>query len=106
MANEPNHATRVLAALEGIRAEMAEIRSTLDSFTQEGLPMRAQLPTSELASSLTASLVVLLRDKPLNSTEIQQRVMAAQVIAQSLIEEHDRFRTATQAQRLDNLAQM
>jgi len=106
MANEPNHSVRVLAALEGIRAEMAEIKEMLASFTQEGLPMRAQLPTAELMASLTASLMVLLRDKPLSQQDIEQRVMAAQIIAQSLIKEHDKFRTATTAQRLDNLAQM
>lgn len=106
MANETNHSTRVLAALEGIQAEMGEIKEILSSFTQEGLPMRAQLPTSELMASLTASLMVLLRDKPLTQQDIEQRVMAAQVIAQALIKEHDKFCSATQLQRLDNLAQM
>ena len=104
--NETNHSTRVLAAMEKMVAEMAEIKELLNSFTQEGLPMRAQLPTSELMASLTASLMVLLRDKPLTQQDIEQRVMAAQVIAQALIKEHDKFRMATTAQRLDNLAQM
>jgi hypothetical protein len=106
MANEPNHSVRVLAALEGIQAEMKEIKELLVSFTGDGWPLRSQLPSAELLASLTASLVVLLRDMPLADKDIEQRVMAAQVIAREFIKQHDAYNAATATQHLENLAQM
>lgn len=103
MANEPNHSVRVLAALEGIQKEMAEMRELLQNFTSDGWPIRSQLPSAELMASLASSMAFLLREKPISDEEIQRRLAAAQQLARLMIQMYDRFNSETQRQQLNNL---
>lgn len=86
-----------------IKAELAEIKELLSSFTHDGLPLRSQVPTSELIASLVAAASLILRDKPLPMGELQERITAAQVLATELIRHCDHYQRATQTQQLSHL---
>lgn len=89
--------------LATIKAELAEIKEILSSFTSDGLPLRSQVPTSELIASLVAAASLILRDKPLPMSELNERIQAAQVLATELIRQSDHYQRATQAQQLSHL---
>jgi len=89
--------------LATIKAELAEIKEILSSFTGDGLPLRSQVPTSELIASLVAAASLILRDKPLPMGELNERIQAAQVLATELIRQSDYYQRATQAQQLAHL---
>jgi hypothetical protein len=101
-ATPPEPSDQALA-LEQIRTELAEIREVLNTFTSDGWPLRSQMPSAEFMASMAASIVVLLRDRPLSDADLESRVMAAQVISRLLIKMHDQFNADTKLQQLNNL---
>jgi hypothetical protein len=92
--------------LEAIRLELAEIKELLVAFTNDGLPLRSQLPSSELIASLAAAVALLLRDQPLAGADLQLRMQAAQALATELIRQSDAYQAATQRQQLTHLAEL
>lgn len=89
--------------LSAIKAELAEIKEILSSFTADGLPLRSQVPTSELIASLVAAASLIMRDRPLPVGELNERIRAAQVLATELIRQSDHYQRATQADQLSHL---
>jgi hypothetical protein len=99
-----SQAERTLAALEGIRSELTEIKEILVSTTNDGMPLSRQVPSAELIASLIGSLAFLLRDTPLHEDRISKGAQAGQMLGLNLIQLHDAYMAATQAQRLDQLS--
>lgn len=91
--------------LQMIAAELSEIKELLSSFSHDGLPLRSQVPTSELLASLVASAALLLRDQPLTEGELNGRIQAAQVLARELIRQCDLFQQQTRSAHLAELLQ-
>lgn len=91
--------------LTEIAAELADIKELLSSFSNDGLPLRSQVPTSELMASLVAAAALLLRDQPLSEGELNGRIQAAQVLASELIRQSDRYQQQTRSQHLAQLLQ-
>lgn len=106
MAAEDSLAHRNHALLTQILEQLKELNETLVSFTSEGLPLRAQVPTAELIASLLAAASLISKERPaMSNDDLSSRIAAAQVLSDELLRQHDRYRTGTQAQRLDQLAQ-
>ena len=106
MATEDSLAHRNHQVLKELLAEVKELRALFSDFSAEGLPLRAQTITPELLASLLAACSLISKERPaLNQQDLQGRVQAAQVLADQLLSAHSQFRTETQAERLNRLAQ-
>ena len=86
--------------LSAIAADLAEIKELLSSFSNDGLPLRSQVPTSELLASLVAAATLMLRDKPLSHADLMDRITAAQALASELIRQSDRYQQQTRPEHL------
>lgn len=107
MAEAPDSlAHRNQQLLQQILEQLRELNETLSNFTSEGLPLRAQVPTPELLASLLAAAALISKERPVITTQdLASRVAAAQVLADELLRQHDGYRTTTQTDRLNQLAQ-
>lgn len=106
MASEDSLAHRNHQVLKELLAEVKELRALFSDFSAEGLPLRAQTITPELLASLLTATALINRERPgLSHSDLQGRVQAAQVLADQLLNAHSQFRTETQAERLNRLAQ-
>jgi hypothetical protein len=105
MADPKNLAERNQDLLIQILEQLKDLNETIKDFTSDGLPLRAQVPTSELLASLMAAAALVIKERPaLTANDLQGRVNAAQVLADQLIAAHDQYKTETSLQRLDQLA--
>ena len=106
MALEDSLAHRNHQVLKELLAEVKELRALFSDFSAEGLPLRAQTVTPELLASLLAAASLISKERPtLTQQDLKARVQAAQVLADQLLAAHSQFRTETQAERLNRLAQ-
>jgi len=80
--------------LDRIADTLEEILEVLKCFTNDGMPLRAQIPTSPYLASLVASLATLLKDGTPGATITEQRLSAAQALSERLIAHHDAFYSA------------
>lgn len=96
----------LVSAVKELVTETRELRTLFSDFSAEGLPLRAQTITPELMASLITAASLINRERPnLTQQDLQGRVQAAQVLADQLLQAHSQFRTATQTERLNRLAQ-
>lgn len=106
MAADDSLASRNHQLLKDILEQLRELNETISSFTSEGLPLRAQVPTAELLASLLAAAALISKERPvISQQDLSARVAAAQVLADELLRQHDGYRTTTQTDRLNQLAQ-
>lgn len=87
-----------------ILKELREMKELLEDFTSSGLPVRAQVPTSELMAScaVIAGLIARESSSP-TETQLRQILQAAQVIGAEAIRQSDQFNSATVAAKLEGL---
>jgi hypothetical protein len=91
--------------LQEILQQLQQLNQTLDDFTGQGLPLKAQVPTTEAIASIAAAAALVMRETPTISTlDLQGRIAAAQVLASELIRAHDAYQQQTQLERLNQLA--
>lgn len=106
MATEDSLAARNHQLLKEILEQLRELNETLSSFTSEGLPLRAQVPNPGLLASLLAAAALISKERPgISQQDLSARVAAAQVLADELLRQHDGYRTSSQTDRLNQLAQ-
>lgn len=103
---------RMLSLLEQLCSDIASMRQsletvaeTLDSFTEEGFPLRSSMPTPEMISAVATSCALLLRETPLSPQDVTQRVQAAQSLAKYILEAFDHHQSATRNTQLEGLLQ-
>lgn len=101
--SEVHHLIEIRDLLREISSELKDIREAFDSFSNGGFPLSRTVPTPELLASLAAASSLIARNTPLEGGHLQNRIAAAQVIAQDLIRQHDHYRQSIQAQKLDSL---
>jgi len=103
MADSPGTVNTQL--LRQILAQLEQLNQTMDDFTCQGMPLKAQVPTSELIASIAAASALVMRDTPtISPMDLQGRIAAAQVLASELIRAFDAYQQQTHAERLDQLA--
>lgn len=103
MADSPGTVNTQL--LRDILQQLQQLNQTIDDFTCQGMPLKAQVPTSELIASVVSAAALVMRDTPAISTlDLQGRIAAAQVLASELIRAYDAYQQQTHAGRLDQLA--
>jgi hypothetical protein len=91
--------------LRDILLQLQQLNQTLDDFTGQGMPLKAQVPTSELIASIAAATALVSREVPtINPIDLQARIAAGQVLASELIRAFDAYQQQTHAGRLDQLA--
>ena len=96
--------TQTREVLCAILDELKEMRLLLASFTSEGMPLRAQTITPELAAASAAAAGLLARtDLTMAEGELDQRLQAAQVVGSHLTREHDRYVQAVRPGSLERL---
>ena len=84
-----------------IAADLAEIKEVLVSFTGDGLPLRAQVPNSELLASLLMAAAMISRNPgAISAEDLSGRIAAAQVIASDAIRHFDQYQGQTQIAQL------
>lgn len=98
----PNPPSEQIALLRQIAEGIDEILQVLTSFTADGYPLKAQLPSPELLSSLMMSAALIIRDNPrlgptpeAGEQEALARLGAAQYLSQLAIKQHDAFHQQT-----------
>lgn len=103
----PNPPNEQLVLLRQISEGINEILAVLTSFTGDGYPLKAQLPSAELLASLAMSAALIVRDNPrlaptpeAGEHEAKVRLKAAQYLSQLAIKQHDAFYQQTQAEQL------
>lgn len=88
-----------------ILEELREIKELLSSTTSDGMPLRAMVPTTEVLASLVAAASLISRETlQLDQADLQQRCVAAQVLATELIRQFEAYHAARQSERLSSLA--
>jgi hypothetical protein len=103
MADSPGTVNTQL--LRDILQQLQQLNQTLDDFTGQGMPLKAQVPTSELLASIVAAAALITRESAtINPMDLQGRITGAQVLASELIKAFDAYQQQTQAGRLDQLA--
>jgi hypothetical protein len=91
--------------LQEILAQLQQLNQTLDDFTGQGMPLKAQVPDSQLIASIAAAAALIGRETPsISSLDLQGRIAAAQVIANELIRAFDAYQSQTRSDRLNHLA--
>lgn len=91
--------------LQDILVQLQQLNQTLDDFTAQGMPLKAQVPNSELIASIAAAAALVAREKPgITTMDLQGRIAAAQVLGSELIRAFDAYQNQTQADRLNHLA--
>jgi hypothetical protein len=91
--------------LQEILQQLQQLNQTLDDFTGQGMPLKAQVPDAQLIASIAAATALVAREKPGISTEdLQGRIAAAQVLATELIRAFDAYQSQTRPGRLNQLA--
>jgi hypothetical protein len=103
MADSPGTVNTQL--LQDILQQLQQLNQTLDDFTGQGMPLKAQVPTSELLASIVAAAALITRESStINPLDLQGRIAGAQMLASELIKAFDAYQQQTQAGRLDQLA--
>lgn len=91
--------------LQEILLQLQQLNQTIDDFTSQGMPLKAQVPDSHLIASIAAAAALVAREKPAISTmDLQGRIAAAQVLGSELIRAFDAYQSQTRSDRLDHLA--
>lgn len=80
--------------LDRIADTLEEILQLLRTFTNDGLPLKAQVPTSELLSSLLASLAAVLQEGTPLPEVTEHRLQAAQALGDRMVAHHDEYQGA------------
>ena len=103
--SDPEIQYEIRDLLKQIADDMRELREAFDTFSNGGFPLERTVPTAELIASVGAASALIARNTPLEGPHLQNRIAAAQVIANDLIRHHDHYRQSIQAQKLDSLWQ-
>jgi hypothetical protein len=94
----------VILLLSEIRDELKDLREAFSSFSADGLPLRHQVPTSELmASCAVAAGLIAKQDPRLGQADLRSRIEASPVIAAALISNNDHFQEQSTPMRLSEL---
>lgn len=87
-----------------ILSELKQIRELLVSCTNDGMPLQALVPSAEVVASLIAAASLISRENlQLDQADLQQRCVAAQVLATELLRQFDAYHAARQSERLSAL---
>ncbi len=103
MAGDSNAA--VLHELKEIKGLLQELLEVFSSFSNDGLPLKAQVPTSELLASVAAAAALIARDTArISSADLSQRIQMAQVLSTELVRQFDAYQHCIQRDQLESLA--
>lgn len=103
MATDPS--SDVLCELREIKDLLRELLEVFSSFSNDGLPLKAQVPTSELLASTAAAAALIARDTArISSADLNQRIQMAQVLSTELVRQFDAYQHCIQRDQLESLA--
>ena len=103
MAGDPNAA--MLQELKEIKGLLQELLDVFSSFSNDGLPLKAQVPTSELLASVVAAAALISRDTArISGADLTQRIHMAQMLSTELVRQFDSYQHYIQRDQLESLA--
>jgi hypothetical protein len=103
-ATPANEMKEVVFLLKELLTEMRTISEVLILFTSDGLPLRQQIPTPDLMAACSIAAGLVANNAPIISAmDLQARLQASQVIAATLISEHDSYMEAARPNKLEDL---
>lgn len=90
--------------MQQVLAELREIKELIAATTNDGMPLRAIVPGPEVLASLIAAASLISREKlQLDQADLQQRCVAAQVLASELLRQFDAYQGAKRNEMLSAL---
>ena len=90
--------------LAEILEQLKQLNQTIDDFTAQGMPLKAQVPSNELIASIAAAVALVSRDNPtIGASDLQGRVDAAQVLGALITRAFDAYQSQTRPDRLSQL---
>jgi hypothetical protein len=103
-AKEPSDLAAVILLLSEIRDELKDLREAFSSFSADGLPLRSQVPTSELMATLAVATGLIAKADPrMGQTDLSSRIEASPVIGNALVRTNDHFMEQSTPMRLSEL---
>jgi hypothetical protein len=87
--------------LNQILEQLKLLNQTIDDFTAQGMPLKAQVPSSELIASIAAAVALVSRENPnIGGIDLQGRIDAAQVLGKMITRAFDAYQSQTRPDRL------
>jgi hypothetical protein len=87
--------------LNQILEQLKLLNQTIDDFTAQGMPLKAQVPSSELIASIAAAVALVSRENPnIGGIDLQSRIDAAQVLGKMITRAFDAYQSQTRPDRL------